>query len=154
MISSDTVVGFFHADYFPSDRHIDDADRDLLGTFADGVMRLYSGLAHAEQLEMQRERARRAMESIDALGRTAWSAPARITARPEVTAELTTRELEVLDLIVQGATNRDIGERLVIAEDTVKSHVKQILRKLGVANRAQAIACAAGTPGREQLAYS
>lgn len=154
MISSDTVVGFFHADYFPSDRHIDDADRDLLGTFADGVMRLYSGLAQAEQLEAQRDQARRAMASIDALGAAGWSAPPRIAARPDLTAELTARELEVLDLIVLGATNRDIGERLVIAEDTVKSHVKQILRKLGVANRAQAIACAAGTSGQEHLAYS
>jgi DNA-binding NarL/FixJ family response regulator len=50
--------------------------------------------------------------------------------------------------IVSGATNRAIASRLVIAEDTVKSHVKQILRKLGVTNRAQAIARAAGTaPG-------
>lgn len=154
MISSDTVVGFFHADYFPSDRHIDEADRDLLGTFADGVMRLYSSLAQAEQLEAQRDRARQAMASIDALGAAGWSAPPRIAARPDLTAELTTRELEVLELIVQGATNRDIGERLVIAEDTVKSHVKQILRKLGVANRAQAIACAAGTSGQEHLSYS
>lgn len=154
MISADTVVGFFHADFFPSGRHIDEADRDLLGTFADGVMRLYSGLAQAEQLESQRDIARRAMSSIDAMEATGWAAPARVAARPDLTAELTTRELEVLDLIVQGATNRDIGERLVIAEDTVKSHVKQILRKLGVANRAQAIACAAGTSDREVLAYS
>lgn len=154
LISSDTVVGFFHADYFPSDRHIDDADRDLLGTFADGVMRLYSGLAQTERLDAQRDQARRAMATIDALGGATWTAPARVAARPDLTAELTTRELEVLDLIVQGATNRDIGERLVIAEDTVKSHVKQILRKLGVANRAQAIACAAGTSGSDNLSYS
>jgi DNA-binding CsgD family transcriptional regulator len=154
MISADTVVGFFHADFFPSDRHIDEADRDLLGTFADGVMRLYSGLAQAEWLDAQRDVARRAMASIDALDVSGWSAPARVAARPDLTAELTTRELEVLDLIVQGSSNRDIGERLVIAEDTVKSHVKQILRKLGVANRAQAIACAAGTSDRQTLAYS
>lgn len=154
LVSADTVVGFLHADYFPSNRHIDDADRDLLGTFADGIIRLYSGLAQVEQLATQRDLARQAMASIDQLDRVPWSAPARIAARPDLTAELTTRELEVLDLIVQGASNRDIGERLVIAEDTVKSHVKQILRKLGVANRAQAIACAAGTSTRKHPAYS
>lgn len=38
-----------------------------------------------------------------------------------------------------------ITARLFIAQDAVKSHVKQIFRKLGVANRAQVIACAAGT---------
>jgi len=45
------------------------------------------------------------------------------------------REGEVLELIAAGATNSAIAERLVIAEHTVKSHVKHILRKLGAANR-------------------
>jgi ATP/maltotriose-dependent transcriptional regulator MalT len=62
-----------------------------------------------------------------------------------VLPELTAREAEVMRLMVGGASNRAIAERLVVAEDTVKSHVKHILRKLGVANRSQAIARAAGT---------
>lgn len=152
LVSAETVVGFLHADYFPVERSVDDADRDLLGAFADGLIRMLGGLEQAELLASQRAQARRAVAAIDALEDTAWAAPPRIAARPELIAELTARELEVLDLIVQGATNRDIGERLVIAEDTVKSHVKQILRKLGVANRAQVIAVAAGTADAGQLA--
>jgi DNA-binding NarL/FixJ family response regulator len=46
----------------------------------------------------------------------------------------------VLALIVEGATNAAIGERLVISQGTVKSHVANILRKLGAANRADAVA--------------
>jgi DNA-binding CsgD family transcriptional regulator len=52
---------------------------------------------------------------------------------------LTRRELEVLDLMAAGATNGEIAERLVIAEGTVKSHVKHILRKMRSANRAEAV---------------
>jgi DNA-binding NarL/FixJ family response regulator len=53
---------------------------------------------------------------------------------------LTRRELEVLALMAAGANNAGIAERLVIAEGTVKSHVKHILRKLRAANRAEAVA--------------
>jgi DNA-binding NarL/FixJ family response regulator len=53
---------------------------------------------------------------------------------------LTARELEVLELMATGATNRRIAERLVITDGTVKSHVKRILRKLHAANRSEAVA--------------
>ncbi len=52
--------------------------------------------------------------------------------------DLSTRELEVLELIVQGLTNKQIAFRLDIAEDTAKNHVKNILKKLGVDDRTQA----------------
>lgn len=51
---------------------------------------------------------------------------------------LTARELDVLAAIAEGATNREISERLVVAETTVQSHVKHILRKLGARNRTEA----------------
>jgi LuxR family transcriptional regulator, maltose regulon positive regulatory protein len=53
---------------------------------------------------------------------------------------LSERELEVLRLIAEGASNRDIAERLVIADPTVKRHVSNIFNKLGVSSRTQAIA--------------
>jgi DNA-binding NarL/FixJ family response regulator len=53
---------------------------------------------------------------------------------------LTRRELEVLELLAAGATNQRIAEELVLSHGTVKTHVKHILRKLRVANRAQAAA--------------
>ena len=53
---------------------------------------------------------------------------------------LTPRQLEILALVGEGLSNAEIAERLFLAETTVKWHVRQILRALGVANRAQAVA--------------
>jgi DNA-binding NarL/FixJ family response regulator len=53
---------------------------------------------------------------------------------------LTEREIEVLRRIAEGDRNRDIGEQLGIAEDTVKVHVKRIMDKLGAKDRTQAVA--------------
>ena len=54
--------------------------------------------------------------------------------------QLTPREREVLALVAEGATNGQIAARLVITEDTAKSHVKRILRKLGAGNRVEVAA--------------
>ncbi|PPJ23728.1 LuxR family transcriptional regulator [Nocardia nova] len=59
---------------------------------------------------------------------------------PSWTEPLTERESEVLRLIVRGASNTAIATELVITVDTVKSHVKRILRKLGATNRSELIA--------------
>jgi LuxR family maltose regulon positive regulatory protein len=52
---------------------------------------------------------------------------------------LSERELEVLQLLARGASNQEIGRKLMIAVDTVKRHVSQIFSKLGVKNRLQAV---------------
>ena len=59
------------------------------------------------------------------------------TAEPS-TYDLTRRELEVLDLIATGATNREIAEKLFVSEGTVKNHVSNILNRLGLRDRMQA----------------
>ena len=51
---------------------------------------------------------------------------------------LTDREVQVLKLVAQGHTNRDIAERLVVSEGTVGTHISNILEKLHLANRTQA----------------
>ena len=53
---------------------------------------------------------------------------------------LSTRELEVLRLITQGLSNREIGERLFLALDTVKGHNRRIFSKLQVQRRTEAVA--------------
>ena len=63
--------------------------------------------------------------------------------------ELTTREMQVLDLLAQGMTNAQIGKTLFISEKTVGHHVSRILAKLGVRNRAEAVARAPGLAVRE-----
>ncbi len=68
-------------------------------------------------------------------------------------ARLTPRELDVLRLVVQGKTNREIAAALVVSAGTVKVHVEHIIAKLGVSDRTQAAVRAMQlglvTPGRE-----
>ncbi|MBT2411038.1 response regulator transcription factor [Streptomyces sp. ISL-12] len=76
------------------------------------------------------------------------SATARLMARlrhgpepepePEALPGLTEREREILALIGEGLTNRQIGKRLYLAEKTVKNHISRLLAKLGVERRIQA----------------
>jgi len=61
-----------------------------------------------------------------------------LTKSQPLPKSLSKRELEVLQLLAYGASNQEIAQALVIAIDTVKRHVKQILSKLGVENRFQA----------------
>jgi LuxR family maltose regulon positive regulatory protein len=68
-------------------------------------------------------------------------APAR--PQTESSAEtLSTRELEVLQLLADGCSNREAAERLVVSVETVKTHVGHILAKLGARHRSQAVAIA------------
>ncbi|MDX8031402.1 response regulator transcription factor [Lentzea sp. BCCO 10_0856] len=60
--------------------------------------------------------------------------------RKPAPAPLSQRELEVLELIAQGATNREAGKRLFISETTVKTHLLHVYAKLGVNDRAAAVA--------------
>jgi DNA-binding NarL/FixJ family response regulator len=59
-----------------------------------------------------------------------------------VTGKLTRREVEVLRLLAQGLSGKDVAERLVLSPKTVSTHIEHILDKLGVQNRAQAVALA------------
>ncbi|MEU4092297.1 response regulator transcription factor [Streptomyces sp. NPDC026673] len=71
----------------------------------------------------------------------------------EALAGLTPREREILELIGEGLTNRQIGERLFLSEKTVKNHISRMLGKLGVERRIQAAVLATqhqpsgGAPG-------
>lgn len=56
--------------------------------------------------------------------------------------DLTTREREVLALMVDGLTNAQMAEKLIVSSSTIKSHVSNILSKLGVASRTEAVAVA------------
>jgi DNA-binding NarL/FixJ family response regulator len=72
------------------------------------------------------------------LGVRTWR---RTVAEP---GTLTEREREVLDLLAQGLTNKEIAERLVITTNTVKRHLKAIFEKLNVHTRSAATAKVAG----------
>ncbi len=67
----------------------------------------------------------------------------RSTASQTEVESLTHRELEVLHLLAEGVTNKEIAQRLAITEHTVKFHVNAILSKLGAATRTEAVVQAA-----------
>lgn len=77
------------------------------------------------------------IQTLEQLGTIPALAPATLADR------LTPRELEVLRLLAQGRTNRQIGQCLGISPGTAKNHVERILTKLGVSDRTQAAARAA-----------
>jgi two-component system, NarL family, response regulator DevR len=72
----------------------------------------------------------------------------RRTAKADELAGLTERERDVLELIGEGLTNRQIAERLFLAEKTVKNYVTSVLAKLGMERRTQAVAWIARRPQR------
>jgi DNA-binding CsgD family transcriptional regulator len=78
----------------------------------------------------------------DAVVDLAGTAPRQAPRPGSDTFGLSRRELEVLGLIAQGRTNREIGDRLFISQKTVGVHVGNILSKLGVSGRVEAAAVA------------
>lgn len=147
------VVGFLHTDHHPLDRRVDEADRDVAWAFADGFSHLYERAVLMERLRSQRDSVRElffgALDRIDDLCESGSAAAdagtgksTGLAASGRTPVELTEREADVFALMVTGASNQQIADKLVITEGTVKSHVKHILRKYGAVNRAQAIAWA------------
>jgi DNA-binding NarL/FixJ family response regulator len=66
-------------------------------------------------------------------------------------AALTDQERKILELIAEGLTNREIGERMFLAEKTVRNYVSSVLGKLGMARRTQAAVYAAGLAERRDI---
>ncbi|QLD12442.1 LuxR C-terminal-related transcriptional regulator [Microbacterium oleivorans] len=72
--------------------------------------------------------------------------PLSATSEPDPTSTLTRRQRAVLELLAEGMSNREIAERLGLAEKTVKNHVTAILRTLGAERRTQAALIARHSP--------
>ncbi len=158
ILSTRRVIGFFHADRFSQGRPVTAEDRDALWLFTENFALLFERTVLVQRLEEQRSKLQGALalaaEKIDEmcsadidLARHEPIVPrgartgrgGRPAAASRIDGLLTAREREVLELMASGATNTGVAQRLVISEGTVKSHVKHILRKLRVSNRAEAV---------------
>lgn len=141
-----TTVGLLHADASHGGRTLGPLDRDVASLYAEGLAGAFECAALRQILRRHREELGTAVRwmsgRLDRLAATGdvaspRDAPERSTAR---TDSLTPREAEVMRLLIGGHTNRTIAATLVISEGTAKYHVKNVLRKLNAASRAEAVA--------------
>lgn len=168
IMSGGQVIATLHGDTHFSGRVVDAVDRDSVAAFATGLGYALERAMLVDRLHAQREAVRRLVHATEAtvdefcateltLARTgprrtpfdpepAHTGPAHLLP-PESRLRdlLTRREVEVLRHMAGGASNKEIANRLVITEATVKSHVKQVLRKLRASNRAQAVSMYLGS---------
>jgi two-component system NarL family response regulator len=108
-----------------------DGDEDIYRSLQAGAQGYLLKDVFFEELE-------EAIRKVHAGSRRIPAAVAERLAERMSGSELTTRELEVLQQIVAGKSNKEIGTHLNISEATVKSHINNILSKLGVSDRTQA----------------
>jgi ATP/maltotriose-dependent transcriptional regulator MalT len=154
------VIGMLHADR-GSGQRLDVLDRDLLWEFTSLLAQAYESASLRRALRHEREQLREFLDWLGARSGELTDAPLRLatmqrpprrSTSPPVAAAggprddrvvfeglLTRRELDVLRLLADGNANKTIAEALVISDGTVKFHVNSILRKLRVANRAEAV---------------
>lgn len=164
VVVGDTVMALLHGDRVHP--RVDGPDLDAVRLLADTLGLVLEHVIFAEQLDRRRDLIVAALDesagaltgySTAPLGLSRSAGPVlsgysatgpAASALGEHDSRSTGRQREVLDLVLTGATNSEIADRLTVAETTVKSYVRQILRKLGATNRAEAIARYLHTSGR------
>jgi len=156
-----SIIGVIHAD-LGSGRPAQAEHREVLWEFACGVAQACERANLRRTLRQEREQMRALLEWLNARSSELSDAPIELVPPPRAPQPppqllpeaalaagdpdragladvLTRREVEILRLLADGRTNRAIADELVISPGTVKFHVNGILRKLRVANRAEAV---------------
>lgn len=141
-------VAMVHADRYP-DLSVGEADRRLLGLYAGGLGLAIERAQLADRLKVINQASASFGGRADDGGQGGpanQSGPVRLAAvsplpsAEKATERLSPREWDVLRSVALGKTNAQIATGLFLTENTVKVHVKRILRKLGAANRTEAAA--------------
>jgi len=151
VVAESRVVALLHVSRV--DSGITARDVDVLETFAAAYSLLHQRMLNTERVQQQRtsiaRAAARLTEEADRIAAAAISldveydnrvAPPTIAPDSALAATLSDRERQVFQRLVLGASNAEIADELVITVETVKTHVKRILRKIGAINRSEAIA--------------
>jgi DNA-binding CsgD family transcriptional regulator len=152
VIAESRVVALLHVSR-GSEGGLSDRDIDVLDTFASAYSLLHERMLNTERVQQQRtsiaRAAARLTEEADRIAAAAISLdveydnrvePPTIAPDSALAAALSDRERQVFERLVLGASNAEIADELVITVETVKTHVKRILRKIGAINRSEAIA--------------
>jgi DNA-binding CsgD family transcriptional regulator len=152
VIAQSRVVALIHVGR-RSDCGVSADDVDVLDAFASAYCLLHERMLNTERVQQQRtsiaRAASRLTDEADRIAATGISfedecdarvEPPKIAADSALAATLSNRERQVFERLVLGASNAEIADELVITIETVKTHVKRILRKIGAINRSEAIA--------------
>ncbi|MEZ2391945.1 LuxR C-terminal-related transcriptional regulator [bacterium RCC_150] len=158
LVSGRAVVGLVHVDRHADKDPLGEFDRELISVFCEGAGIALERIRALEGISSLQRDISRNSDSLNTLLEKLGQLPgARTSPGPEdqqgdvvsvpkaqpsfgFDSMLTRREEQVLELLSRGLTNGQIGDRLYITEATAKVHVKNVLRKLGVANRTEAAA--------------
>ncbi|HEX3679627.1 MAG TPA: LuxR C-terminal-related transcriptional regulator [Galbitalea sp.] len=152
VIAKSRVIALLHVGRRSEDG-VSAGDIDVLDAFASAYTLLHEKMLNTERVQQQRtsiaRAAARLTEEADRIAAAAISfdveddtrvEPPTIAADSALAATLSHRERQVFERLVLGASNAEIADELVITVETVKTHVKRILRKIGAINRSEAIA--------------
>ena len=153
----DSTIGLLHGDATHSGRTVDALDGEVAGRYAEELAGVFERAVLRHTLELHRAELSAAVHWMSTrLGQLEDAAglmsPRGGRGDARLVESLTPRELDVLRLLARGNTNLAIASTLVVREGTVKYHVKNILRKLGATNRADAVARFVRAGGSEAAA--
>src|SRR5919199_550029 len=129
---SGRLVGVLNASREPGAPRMDDRSARLLELLANQAAILIDSAQMIDELQRKDQRLEQLVDQL--LGETGR----RPATSVELLAPLTRREQQVLELLVDGLTNRSIAARLVVEPDTIKDHVQSIIKKLGATDRTHA----------------
>ncbi|MTD12521.1 GAF domain-containing protein [Nakamurella sp. YIM 132087] len=150
LVVSGEVVGILHADQHVVSDRVTEFDREVLELFSEGLGCILERAMVGERLARFRRKLDEQSRSLDEitsggfdldpLPEDAGGHPGPVYAAGGPLADLTRREMEVLRLLAEGRTSAQLAEALYVAPGTVKTHVKNVLHKLGVNSRGEAVA--------------
>jgi DNA-binding CsgD family transcriptional regulator len=148
-----TPVALLHADVpTESGSEVGAEQRDLLGLLTEGLGAIMERNIVAERMQSVRSAAEQHLqrthsltvlfeEDLDSTKCSEYAQTAdNETITSDIAEHLTRRERQVLNLMAAGKTNAQIAARLFISDNTVKSHVRHIMQKLGTSNRTAVVA--------------